>query len=653
MTTALTPITDPLGDLVSEVANLLHDDSDNPVPAARLLASRLGAPAPDRRVEAITLLLELLHSLLNADRYELAARLLWGYNLFDSRPDCTKRIWASLRKESLLLLQGASSMSKSYAPCVWLMLDWLRDPKWTLVICIGPKQQHLEDNVFSNLSRLHAASALPLPGEVGELFIGMDRRDKSGGIRGQVVPRGSKGTVLQGSTKAPKRDKPHPVFGDRGRVRVFLDELEDMPPLIHQDLSNVLAGIDFSDPDRLKIIGSYNPKYVNGKTAEMAEPLKGWDAFDLEEDLDWTSKKGWRVLRLDAHRSENVVEGKKIYGGLQTRDALDALRSQAGGEDSANYMTFGRGAFPRSGVSSSAVPQSWLNQSVGSVVWRNSHETHMGFDLAVGGDNSVGCEVWFGDVVERRWPGWADDPSRRLAFPRPRPCVFLRRLHRLPSGDNVDNARNVTALLRSLSVPPRNVNFDPGGPSGGAPDIIRHDWSQEIRTTWAGGGASSRRILAEDVHPANEAGFKCAQDEMWHAVRRLFEHGFIVVDEAMDVTERGRLFQELSSRLWRDSTMTKLESKQDYKRRNQGRSPDNADALALAVHSCRMSGALRPSVKDGAREAPGGSPDASLPSPRPKLPPNAVIFGDPDAFFNGEYGSSQRMADPTNDLTYL
>lgn len=647
---------DPLVAIVDSLEEDLHEKQDV-FAAGCKLAARFGKPRPQTKSEATSLLLELFYALLNSDRYALAARVLWDRNLFDGRPQCTKDIWEALPKESMLLLQGGSSMSKSYTPCVWLLLDWLRDPEWTKVVCIGPKEQHLIDNVFSNLSRLHSMSTLPLPGSVGDKFIGMSRTDTFGAISGLVVPRGGKGVVIQG-IKAQKRDRPHPKFGAQGRLRFFLDEFEDMPPLIFQDIGNVVSGIDYSNPDHLKVICAYNPKHVTGKVAELAEPIKGWDAFDLEEDIKWKSKRGWTVLRLDPFRSENVITGTKLYGGLQTRDALDALRRQAGGEDTAAFKTFGRGAFPSTGATTSAVPQSWLNRSVGAVQWYRTPDTYMGLDLARTIDSTVGCEVQFGEITERRWQGWEEDPMRIMGLPRPRPCILVKRLHQLPPGDTVENAKVIRALATTLGIRPDRINADPGGPSGGSVDIMRDQWSADVMSTWFGGGVSTRKIMDEDRHPPADAGLKQAASEMWLAMRRYFEAGYIVIDEKMPAEERSRLFVELSSRVFKDSTLCALEAKSEFKRRSGGRSPDNADALGLAVHIVRLRGGLRPAASESITEPSKAAPPLPKGFPTAQQAARLIIMGDPkrfmDAYASGEFHSGmQGDCDITNRLEFM
>src|SRR5438477_286885 len=79
----------------------------------------------------------------------------------------------------------------------------LSDPENTAVKVLGPSEDHLEANLFSHLVDLHRCASLPMPGEVGELFIGMDRRNQTASIKGTVIPIGKvkKAGRLQGTKR--------------------------------------------------------------------------------------------------------------------------------------------------------------------------------------------------------------------------------------------------------------------------------------------------------------------------------------------------------------------------------------------------------------------------------------------------------------------
>lgn len=166
----------------------IHRDQDR-VTSARRLCEFLSLPTavPDDPV-AVTVLWTVVRLFLDRGLYEQAASLLWSQDFFTPEPRATRLVWQTIRSSSSYMLMGAASMSKSYSAGVWHFLDWLRDPEWTTVKVVGPSQQHLEENLFSNLVRLHQGASLPMPGQVGELFIGLNPRDRVSSISGVIVP---------------------------------------------------------------------------------------------------------------------------------------------------------------------------------------------------------------------------------------------------------------------------------------------------------------------------------------------------------------------------------------------------------------------------------------------------------------------------------
>src|SRR4051812_15641182 len=126
----------PQEDLVIRVAS--HMRAGEHVAAARLIAEFSKIPQKKADDNPLELINGLVQWSLNADRYDLAAKILWGDNIFSSEPHFTKLVWGTIKNSASTLLLGGASVSKSYAVAVWLFLDWLRDPDYTSVLVIGP-----------------------------------------------------------------------------------------------------------------------------------------------------------------------------------------------------------------------------------------------------------------------------------------------------------------------------------------------------------------------------------------------------------------------------------------------------------------------------------------------------------------------------------
>src|SRR5688572_18225679 len=404
--------------LVNRVAPLLH--SGEYFQAAREVSSffkeisKVEMPT-EKKTEADAVLTLLLHWLLDHDGYEEAAQLLWGPNMFDPRPESTQRVWRAFENNNFILLMGAGSMSKSYSMAVRLFLEWVRDPEYTTIKVLGPSEQHLEDNLFTHLVSMHRQSTIPLPGQVNQLFIGLDPRERKSSITGVVIPLGKKAAGRLQGVKRSNRKKPHPVFGATYRMFIFLDEIANIPAGIWRDIDNLITG---SSGDGLKIIGAFNPTNQQDEVGARTEPPAGWGMFDPDTELEWVSTRGWKVVRLDAAKCENVVQKKLVYPGLQTYEGFQMVIRNSGGTDSPGYWSMCRGCFPPTGVPMSIIPSGLLSDIKAEIIWYD-HPTPVGaVDLAFNGsDKAIFIKGSFGPASGIRLP-----PS--LLHPQGRTIMF-------------------------------------------------------------------------------------------------------------------------------------------------------------------------------------------------------------------------------------
>ena len=319
MTTTNTPKAPvDLTALSREVAQPLH--LNDPQVAAQMVCDGLGYELRIRNdVEAYTVLNTLLQGLLDAGLYADAARLLWKPTQFSPDPRCVGMIFDTMREESQILIQGAASMGKSFNLGVWHYLDWRRDPQYTNIQIVGPSEKHLENNLFSHLIALHNSAAIPGPGIVTQLCISLDPHDKYAGIKGVVIPLGKKSAGRLQGVKVKPRPKPHPTLGKMTRLRVILEEAENIPPGVWEDVINISANVG-ETAEQFKVSAAYNPKDITSQVGIRAEPVDGWQSIDLEASEKWRSKRGWAVLRLDAYKTENVTEGTERFAVPGDRD---------------------------------------------------------------------------------------------------------------------------------------------------------------------------------------------------------------------------------------------------------------------------------------------------------------------------------------------
>ena len=562
-----------------------------------------------------------LHWLLNNGGMSEAAQILWTPTQFDPRPQSTQDVWKLFENTSQGIVMGAASMSKSFSAGVRYFLEWVRDPEWTTVRVIGPSEDHLETNLFSHLVSLHQQASMPMPGKVGSLFIGMDRRNLTSSIKGLVIPVGhiKKAGRLQGTKRKP-RPHPHPIFGERSRLFVFMDEVENIPTGVWADVDNILANSDETSCDGFKVLCAYNPSNQFHEVGQRAEPPTGWRDFDVDRDFNWKSKRGWSVLRLDGERSENVKQGRVVFPGLQTQAGLDLLAKNSGGKQSAGYMTFGRGAYPTQGTEMTVIPPGMLEKSRGEFIWFDTPRPCGSVDMALlGGALAVFTLGKFGLATGIKWPPSLKHPTGHTEMFKnaqgsvtPRIGVQADQQFPLPKGETVAMKNAVVDMAKRAGIAPECLCMDRTGNGAGVHDLVMDEWSTAVIGVNYSSGPTEQKIMEESDKPKKnsegkiEQAFDRIDSELWFAFRAFCEFTVLLLNPAMDLS---KITPQLTERRYRVvGGKNKVESKKDFKDRGND-SPDEADSLTLFVHAARIGGRLIPAMRGGAGNIDPGDDD--------------------------------------------
>lgn len=586
-----------LTQFTKEVAGPLH--LGNRQTAAFLVAQRLSIPGLIKDdAQANVILTTFLQYLLDRQRYVDAATLLWPPTLFSGEPRSVSLIWNALFKNVAVMVPGAASMGKSYGLGVWMLLDWLRDPNFTNIQVVGPSERHLERNLFSHLVKLHRASSLPLPGEIRQIEITCDSKNKDSGIMGVVVPVGKKAAGRLQGVKVVQRPSSHPQFGPLSRLRVVLEEAENIPIGIWEDVTNIVSNAS-GQVDRFKIVAPFNPKDPNSQCAIRCEPKEGWPSVEMETSEEWDSKRGWHVVRLDAYKSENVVQESEIFFGLQTKAGLEKLILNAGGVGTPGYFSMARGWYPPSGVDLAVIPQHLVHDLYGTYEFVETPRRCAAVDVALeGGDNAI-CVLGTSGLAS----GWRKPPvdgkdQPFLPFKDEqgntirKPVLQVDQFFTLPKGDTMALVQSIKKVCSGAYVSGEWLGVDRAGNGAGVHDLLARTFNSGCRGINSSESPTERRIFEEDqVLPCDEYAYLLS--EMWFALRKFIEFGFVKF--APDVPLDPVISEMTGRRFLLTQKKTKVESKRDYKSRGN-KSPDRADALTFLVHVVRLNSAGPPSA---------------------------------------------------------
>lgn len=604
--------------VINEVAGHIH--SGQLFDAARTVLRVSGLnKEPKTKAEALEPITTLVFGLLAHDRYEDAAKILWTPTLFSAEPYLTRLAWDNIRNYTGVMLMGSASVGKSYGCGVLFFLDWLADPEYTTVKVVGPSEDHLQSNLFSHLVSLHRSASIPLPGRIGDLFIGLDLRNRRASIAGVVIPLGRKRGAgrLQGVHRFARKT-PHEKFGVLSRLRVLVDEIEKVPPGIFADLDNLTSNVEGTYG--CKVVTAFNPELVGGPVYQRCEPLRGWNTFDIEKDEVWTSKRGWTVVRLDATKSENVTSGRVLYPGLQTKEGLDELLRKAGGYQSASWFTFGRAVYPPQGTSFTIIPQSFLTEFQAKFFFIDKPRIVGAVDSALeGGDPAKMAVGQWGLASGVRLPPTTKYPEgREVMFQdaagniTPRHALQIDRIFTIPKGDTVAVAQEIRRACRNLSVEPGWLMIDRTGNGSGVHDWLLNNWSPEVRGVNYSESSTHTKIMAEDSDWCDEA-YSRIDTEIWFATRKWIEFGVVKLSDGVETDE---LYKQFTGRKYLAGAgaggKSKIQSKREYKAEGN-ESPNEADSVTLLIHCARMASQVTPSMQlDGGDYQPDDDDDGPV-----------------------------------------
>lgn len=578
-------------DNLNQINSLLLEDTDlTRIDAANFILDLAEIPGVVKDpAKAIILVHRYLLKLLENDDYLGAAALCWSREKFDPRPECTQTVFTEIEKNALIAIPGGSSLSKTYSAGVWLALDYTRDPEYTKIRLASVNASHLRTNLFAHMIDLFESSAVPLGMEISDLFIGKHQNKKDHCITGLIFPQDStkSGGRIKG-LKQGNRNKVHPKWGSQGRIRVLMDEAQNLPGNVFADLPSVMASM--TNHYGIKIIISGNPE-EEAKVRDFGqhcEPVDGFDSIDLDEDKIFESKTGFHVVRLDANDCENIIEDKIVFPGLQTPDGYKSIQRQG----HKKYMTFCRGWFPILGGDTVVIDQAVLSQSIGECVFPYGSTNIGSADLAIKGDRVVFTSGRWGQAT-----GITDAKGFKHIYPKPRWTLQIDQQFPIEEiHDDVELAEEIQRICENMKIDPKWLGVDSTVGGSGVYSFLSKYFGDVLGIEW-GLSATEKNILAEDKKKPKEL-YNRQSDEMWFATSKWLQAGAIKIHPSVPHVP---LFHQLSTRKIMkviSSSRRKVEQKGDWKARNQGVSPDYADSFVQLQQIIRLRGTVVPGMKE-------------------------------------------------------
>lgn len=551
------------------------DEPESRIVAANELFKLVGYKKECRNVATANECLRMALKIeLENDRYLIGATLCWGVELFDIRPRSVGLIWNAMQKHPQLLIFGSGSQGKSYTPNCFALLDWERDPEFTTTKLVSTTAGHERAQSFSNLVRLHRMSAVPLSGQIKEGFIGLDKHDKRSSIAEVSIDKGdeNKSAKLQGFHPLP-RPYPHHKFGSLTRVRGVFDEAEDIPIGLWKGESNMMQNLD--DEMHVSIVATWNPKDKTSMAAKKSEPAGGW--INLNESLEeYVSKDGYHCIRLDARRSENIIQRRTIYPGHMSYEGFKRLEEKGG----ADFETFGKGVYPLEIASFGIIDPILLERSRGIFIWSRTPTPFATLDMAEEGrDEAFFTAFRYGKAI-----AFEPEGKDRIIFDSPRFCIQVDQQFPLPKKNTILMGKDAIDMCVMLHVKPEWFALDCSN-SVTLRDWLTLKWGRVLGIKW--GALPSEVPILHEIRENPIELYANAKTEMFFACGSWVEFGYMAFAPSMDTTE---LFDQLSD--FRYKPLTKLkkrcEETREYKKRHGGQSPDRAASVVMGPQLVRL-----------------------------------------------------------------
>lgn len=521
-----------------------------------------------------------LHAWLAKRQFHNAAIVLWGPNKFTPEPLLVRETWQVLDEANKIIVIGGAGLGKSYNGAVWYLLDWIMDADNTFIQCLSVTKQHAKTNIFAHIKDLHQSSIIPLPGERKGESIQAPSGSDHAGILLKALPQGDNGYgKLRGFHPYPRKI-PHPVYGKLTRIRLLLDEAEEIPIGIWEGVQNMLSTQDPDDyKGQIKIFAATNPKDKLSELGKRVEPATGWQSIDPDKHHRWISGTNWTIQRLDALRSENYIQKKQIFPGFQSYMGVQEYASL--GTNTVDWWAMVRGFFPPQGIFGVVVPPYLIEQNMGQWVFTKNVMNAGGLDVAFAnhGDGLVFSHFRFGEAN-----AYIDQSGQLVPLVRPQLAIQFDDIFPLQKLKTKALAEYIKELCETFKIQPQWFALDCTGNATGLYHTLTDIWSDEVIGVDYSSKATDLKVLREDKKAANEQ-YDGIVTELFFAVQRLSEAGVIKYNPNCSDTN---YIKELTSRKFKQKAagFVRVQSKHDYMADGRD-SPDYADSFTLGIHAVR------------------------------------------------------------------
>ena len=497
----------------------------------------------------------------------------------------------------LIGLMGPASTAKSHDGAICGLFDYYCFPTSTTGVYCTTTRELLQQRIWGEVVGLHKrAQALHpwLPGHLIESRLRIVTSDRDEGSEGRDFRNGLVGVPCkQGESWVGISAF---VGIKNKRVRLFIDECSLLPKSIVDAISNLDSNADF------KCVPMANPKDPTDAFGSLCEPaaeVGGWEGGIDQEPRSkmWPTKRTGGVCLQRVGTDSPNLEGKL---GIQliTQAFIDRNVSFYG-TDSLQHTMMDIGIMPRGQGSRRVLTRQAIEQYGAKLppLWQNSNRTKIAMlDAAYRGVGGDRCILKFAEFGEEAGNDKDDQGvvlmSSLVTQPDPtkskRQIFAITETLKVPISNKIlnDPEEQIAAFCMSecikRGVDPEHFFFDSGMRTALVQSFMRL-WSVKVQSIDFGGSPSDRPVSHDIDVPCNRY-YKKFVSELWFSVAWMVKSG-----QFRGMT--GGEIEEFCSREWGlvGNNLTEVEPKADMKKKT-GRSPDEADCVAVGVEGARRLG---------------------------------------------------------------
>jgi hypothetical protein len=285
---------------------------------------------------------------------------------------------------------------------------------------------------------------------------------------------------------------------------------------------------------------------------------------------EWNIKPGV-AIHFSGRRSPNVRRGKTFIKYLYTRENwIDAQ----GNENSLGFWRQDEGFWAPEGLVSTVFDEAAVSRvgGMGRYTWESKSELVAALDPAFGGDE---IKLKFGTV--------GDIEGGRLALEVGETVPVIIEDKPDESAER-QIGRQIIQHCKKRGVKPECFGLDATGTGRGVASYLQDNWSPLINKVEFGGAPDDAPVSADDPTSMKDA-YDRKVTQLWYQCREMLLAGQLRGLDAPSV-------QQFCKRMYDYRGKKIVLEKKDECRARIGRSPDDADCVAVMCHVARQRGVV-------------------------------------------------------------